>query len=179
MNITKKSKNAQYDDPSAFSKQFPRIDRVDGVGTLLGKITNETVYKMGKLRVTVSEPTVHFNHYFMSVHCRDRYPTWDEMVWLRYNLIPDAAEMAMILPSLNRYINREDSAYKFVFTMEQKSWLLDPEPLCTHCNQPLLHVQTRDGFVADYACRTCDHGLQIDLRTWNEEHGNGFMGKHF
>lgn len=179
MIITKKSKNPRYDDPSAFRKQFPRIELLEGhQGTLAATLVNEKVYKMGKLRATVTEPSKEMTKYFMSVHGRDRYPTWDEIVWLRYNLIPDSADMALKLPNLNRYINHEYDAYKFVFTLEQLMWTLEPEPLCTHCLNPLRLEEIADnGYIARHACDPCGYSMSIDMRTWNEEHGNGFQGK--
>lgn len=128
---------------------------------------------MGPVRATLVEPQENAPGYFLSIHGRDRYPTWDEIVWLRYNLIPDAARMALILPNLNSYINQEDTAFKFVFTMEQQGWAVDPPPQCEagHGAMEITGVQIVTGLAV---CPVCGASMEIDLRTWNERHGNGF-----
>jgi hypothetical protein len=174
--VSKKSKHPHYDDPTAFSQRWPRIEPIDrhtGVSTLQG--LNEQMYKMGKVRATVTVPSADgYPGYFMTVRCNDRYPTWDEIVWLRYNLIPDAAIMSLVLPNLNAYINQEDTGHKFVFTMEQKGWALDPPP--QHCDREMKNVDTLIT-TAIFHCDTCGYEFQVDFTTWNEQHGNGFNGK--
>lgn len=176
--MVKLSKHPVYDDPSAFSKRFPRIERLtNGEGSLLGRLTPEIAVKMGKLRANVSMPTVDRPFYFMSVHGRDRLPEWDEVVWLRYNLIPDAAVMTLILPNLNGYINQEDTPHKYVFTLEQVRWALDPEPKCPTCGgalKPTLLHPTG----ATFACADTSHApVEVDFLTWNEAHGNGLLAQ--
>lgn len=41
----------------------------------------------------------------MSIAHPQRYPTWDEVAKARYELIPDEATMAMMLPPKAEYIN--------------------------------------------------------------------------
>lgn len=172
------SKHTHYDDPTAFSKQFPRIEPTDGgtaMSVLIGVV--EQRYKMGPIRAIVAPPAEDRLFYFMSIHGRDRYPTWDEIVWLRYNLIPDAAVMSLLLPNLNSYINQDGTAHKFVFTMEQKGWALDPEPTCELCGSRARLLDT-SGLLATFDCpHDCDARFTINMATWNEEHGNGFHGK--
>lgn len=173
--MSKKSKHPRYDDPTAFSQRWPRIEKIDrqtGVSLLQG--INEQMYKMGKVRATVTKPSGGgFPGYFMTVRCNDRYPTWDEIVWLRYNLIPDAAIMTLVLPNLNAYINEDDSGYKFVFTMEQKGWALDPPP--QHCGQPMRNANMGNT-SGIFRCDKCGYEFLLDFTTWNEAHGNGFNG---
>jgi len=41
----------------------------------------------------------------LSISCPDRYPTWDEIKFARYKLIPDDITMAMLLPPKGDYVN--------------------------------------------------------------------------
>lgn len=174
--MSKKSKHPRYDDPTAFGKRFPRIETRQGGGTALARFVNEQHYKMGAIHATLTVPNADEDvpAYFMSVHGRDRYPDWDEIVWLRYSLIPDAARMTLILPNLNNYINQDDTAYKFVFTMEQSGWALDPTPVCETCQQT-MGIKEMHGALAKCFCSKCDATMDIDMATWNEQHGNGFL----
>lgn len=177
--MTKKSKHPRYDDPSAFGKRFPRIEKRTDGGTPMRFMTNEQQYKMGAIHVTVTAPDGGEHGlpgYFMSIHGRDRYPDWDEIVWLRYHLIPDAVRMALILPNLNSYINQEDTAYKYVFTLEQTGWALDPRPECPSCLTYLDFVSA-SGVTGLFECKSCEASVNIDLSTWNEQHGNGYLAK--
>lgn len=170
------SQHPYYDDPTAFGKHFPRIEVIDR-GSALGLFTPERAFKMGPIRANVAAPTEGRPFYFASFHGRDRLPTWDEVVWLRYHLIPDAAVMAMILPNLNGYINKEDDERKFVFTMEQARWALDPEPICPACGGALTPTTVRPT-GATFVCAEAAHApLEVDFLTWNEAHGNGFLAR--
>lgn len=176
------SKHPRYDDPTAFSKRFPRIERLQGNATLMSRIAEEQSYKMGAIRVGLTLPSEGIPGYFMSVHGRVAYPDWDAVVWLRYNLIPDAAVMSLLLPNLNAYINQDDTHHKFVFTLEQKGWALDPIPTCTNCGKALViaeHLLTPIPLTVTQRAFVCPmEGLQytIDMVTWNEQNGNGFLG---
>lgn len=175
--MVKLSKHPIYDDPSAFSKRFPRIERLAGAGSLLGAYTPEVAVKMGPIRANVATPTDDRPFYFMSVHGRTRLPEWDEVVWLRYNLIPDAAVMTLILPNLNSYINQEDTAHKYVFTLEQTRWALDPEPKCKQCGGALTPREVRPT-SAMFTCADLTHApVEVDFTTWNETHGNGLLAQ--
>lgn len=171
--MTKKSKHPRYDDPSAFKQQFPRIVEVkDGSLTSpLAGVQTVKYYSMGKCKVMLHEADEQMG-WFMSVRREDRYPSWDEIVWLRYKLIPDSVRMGMILPNLNAYINQEDTIYKNVFTMEQTGWTLDPVP--THCGKRMgMDGATQTNTVAVFTCSVCGERLAVEFDTWNEQHGNG------
>lgn len=173
--MSKRTKHPVYDDPTAFKMRFPRIEAVDGASGMK-LIAREQMYKMGPVRASVTVPQEGVPGYFMSVHGRDRYPTWDEIVWLRYNLIPDAAVMMLMLPNLNRYINKEDAHHKYVFTMQQNGWVLDPPPTCRTCGGEMKYI----GAHLTTGVFSCDRDhvmTEIDMATWNEEHGNGFLGR--
>lgn len=177
--INKISKHKSYDDPTAFSRarNFAQIKEVTD-GRLSGGMEAMGVtryFQMGKIKVSLHEPDARAP-YFMSVHGKDTYPSWDEIVWLRYNLIPDAARMALILPNLNNYINEEGTLYKYVFTMEQQGWALDPIPHCPSCDNPMTQGNWQGLDASSFVCESCEHIETIDFKTWNEQHGNGFLG---
>ncbi len=161
--MNKKSKHPTYDDPSAFKQQFPRIVEVkDGSMTTVAALAAVTkIYTMGKCKIILHQADAQMG-WFMSVQRTERY-----------NLIPDAAIMSLVLPNLNNYINHEGSNFKNVFTMEQKGWAIDPRPM--HCGQEMvIDTSTQDCHGAIVECKTCHYSFQIDFATWNEKHGNGF-----
>jgi hypothetical protein len=41
----------------------------------------------------------------LSVSHPDRYPTWDEIADVRYELVPDEVTMALLLPPRGEYVN--------------------------------------------------------------------------
>jgi hypothetical protein len=170
------SKSLKYDDPTAFGKRWPRIERIKERTGLALVSADETMWKMGPIRASVVLTSK--NGFFMSIHGRDRYPTWDEIVWLRYNLLPDAAQMVLILPNLNRYINLEDTHHKYVFTLEQQGWALDPVPMCAHCKAPVpLKLTEIEGIQGTFVCGDCGYTQSIWMDSWNEDHGNGMTAK--
>lgn len=176
----KRSKHPKFDDPTAFGKKFPRIRKLeDGEGKVTPMIffgTQER-FRMERLSITIDYPSEEKPGFLMTIHGKNRYPTWDEVVWIRYNLLPDSCRIAMILPNLNNYINQEDSRYKYVFTFEQVGWLLDPPPYCPSCQgpDPMENIDIKIEFMT-FLCHECEQEYTIDPKTWNEEHGNGFRG---
>ena len=176
MSHKRKSQNLKYDDPSAFYKAWPAIQKQGERVNVLGR--TEMIYKMGKVRVEVTPVQPGMSGYFMSIRATDRYPTWDEIVWMRYNLIPDAARMVLNLPNLDSYINIEASdaphgGQRFVFTMEQAGWAITPTP--EHCDGVMQFISVEEGFLR-FGCTVCHEEQIIDGRTWNEEHGHGLNG---
>lgn len=172
---SKLSKHPRYDDPSAFAKgmNFAKIvPTEEPLHPMRGLYKTAKFYKMGKLGII----THNDGKYFLSVQGKDCYPTWDEVVWIRYNLIPDAAIMAMLLPNLNSYINQEDSHYKFVFAMEQTGWALDPIPTCGHC-EITMKYKSQSIMGMQFECEQCQAHEIVDPNDWNEQHGNGRLAK--
>jgi hypothetical protein len=51
----------------------------------------------------------------LSVSHQHRYPTWDEIADVRYELVPDDVTMALLLPPPQEYIN----AHEFCFHLWQ------------------------------------------------------------
>jgi len=41
----------------------------------------------------------------VSISHPDRYPTWDEVADVRYELVPDGVTMALLLPPRDEYVN--------------------------------------------------------------------------
>lgn len=79
-------------------------------GTIDGR-----AFRMGKLLAIVSycevdETTpigliVPQKRWRLSVSHPDRYPTWDELKYLRYKLMPDVKTMAFFLPAADEYVD--------------------------------------------------------------------------
>jgi len=101
--------------PDAFEKKnnFPHIKRIDGA-PMPRPVRH---YKMGKTRIMYCPPT-DTHPALLTVARPDRNPTWDEMVWVRYNVAPEIEDMALILPPLHEYINYDSGYQKHTFTME-------------------------------------------------------------
>jgi hypothetical protein len=47
----------------------------------------------------------------LSISCRHRYPTWDEIRDARYALVPDGITMAMLLPPKIEYVNLHPNCF--------------------------------------------------------------------
>ncbi len=62
-----------------------------------------TAYQCGKLRVLVSHDEAFGWH--LSISHPSRYPMWDEIREARYDLVPDEAYMAIIMPPKSEYVN--------------------------------------------------------------------------
>lgn len=175
---TFKSPRARHkDDPSAFGKRFAVIRPVidDSLRSPLQWVNaNVKLYSMGKCKIQL-HPADDTMGWFMSVQRSDRYPDWDEIVYLRYMLIPDAALMSLLLPNLNAYINDEtDSGFRNTFTMEQRGWALDPPPICVECGAPLVIAEeVTTNTVLHFRCPNAHASVEINPNTWNEQHGNG------
>ena len=79
-------------------------------------------FKMGKIRACL---TLDDNlGYTLSVSHNRRYPTWDEVCHLRYELIPDNHTMMMMLPPKDEYINMHN--FCFILT-ELKTIEVNPD----------------------------------------------------
>jgi hypothetical protein len=47
----------------------------------------------------------------LSIAHRTRYPTWDEIADVRYELVPDDVTMAMLLPPRGEYVNAHERCF--------------------------------------------------------------------
>jgi len=79
-----------------------------------GMVPGTHSYKAGKITIFLSRNPV-TQAYHLSLAHPDRYPTWDEVAYVRYALIPDDAFMVMALPSQKDYIN----FHNFCFQMHE------------------------------------------------------------
>ncbi len=59
-------------------------------------------YTMGGCRIICSQQRAGWH---LSVSRTDRLPTWEELRDARYELVPDAATMALLLPPRAEYVN--------------------------------------------------------------------------
>ena len=66
------------------------------------------VYEYGECNIFYA---IENNKYHISVACKDRYPTWDEIVYIREQLTPNNVTMAMILPPEKNYINIHNNCF--------------------------------------------------------------------
>jgi hypothetical protein len=69
-------------------------------------------YLLGTCTVVV---TRELGQWHMSIAHQSRYPTWDEVATARYNAIPDAVTMAMLLPPRSEYVN----LHRFCFQLHE------------------------------------------------------------
>ena len=83
-------------------------------------------FRFGKMSIFLSRhhnpATGEFDGlWHLSIDGKDRYPTWDEMVAVRYTLIPADVTMAMPLPPRADYINLNE--HVFQITEVPAAWL--------------------------------------------------------
>lgn len=102
--------------PDAFNRKWKPIER-SRIQNAISAIRPTQNYEMGGLHISYS-PQVASMPAILIVSHSSRNPTWDEMVWIRYQICPNIEDMAMILPPLDEYINYTGGRGKFTFTME-------------------------------------------------------------
>jgi len=73
-------------------------------------------FRMGECSIFVGTIREEDNHDFVGWHISishpSRYPTWDEVAYARYQLVPDNVVMAMILPPRSEYINIDANCFQ-------------------------------------------------------------------
>ena len=95
---------------TAIERRMPRIEEI--ALPTQGLQPGSKGYKMGVVRAIVSPPFAEYKMgWHMSVSCRARYPTWDEIAHLRYQLLPGDITMAMLLPPMAEYVNLHDFCF--------------------------------------------------------------------
>lgn len=85
-------------DPGPIKKFFP-----GGLRAFVFKGESGTL-----VRVMLSKDA---GRWHISVSCKDRYPTWEEIKAARYELVPEEAFMVMALPPPEHYINLHSNAF--------------------------------------------------------------------
>lgn len=81
---------------------LPNISALQAVPPGLPIEPGAKAYIMGACRIIVGHST---SGWHLSMSCASRYPTWDELAKARYELIPDAVTMVMLLPPQAEYVN--------------------------------------------------------------------------
>jgi len=78
--------------------------------------TGTVTYRMGTLSVFCSPPHPVYqpDRWHLSIAGRDRYPTWDEVAAIRYQLLPKDRCYAMLLPPVEEYINIHNFGFQLV-----------------------------------------------------------------
>ena len=121
MTMQKKQKQPKrISTPDALKKSFPPIIKNDKALTALARIRPTIGYTMGKIYISFS-PQIDNQPAIMQVNHPTRLPTWDEIVWVRYNVCPEIEDIACILPPLSEYINYDSGRAKYTMTMEDIS----------------------------------------------------------
>jgi hypothetical protein len=78
-----------------------RPDMWEYLPEIIKKVTTH-VFTMGECRIIVSyEPT----GYHLSISCKNRLPSYGELVTARYRLLPRVKEMSMHFPPMDEFIN--------------------------------------------------------------------------
>lgn len=67
----------------------------------------------------------------MTISCANRYPTWDEVRYARYRLLPARATVAMLLPPPELYVDPPGQTFTFelVELHDDGAAERDPSPL--------------------------------------------------
>ena len=78
--------------------------------TELMRQTKTRLYDKGPCQVLVSQELRPKKgdartYWHLSISCRDRYPTWEEIKDARYSLLPMGLTFAQILPPMDQYTN--------------------------------------------------------------------------
>ena len=79
--------------------------------------------------------TIDLGRYHLSISHPNRYPTWDEIKYARYEYLPDNIFVAMILPSLAHYVNIDRNCFQMWETKDplaDQIWrdpAVDPETI--------------------------------------------------
>ena len=81
---------------------------------------NARWFQNGALKVFTSRDG-DAKHWHLSISHPDRYPTWDEIVEARYELVPDKVTMAMFLPPKNQYVNLHNNCFHLYEVRETES----------------------------------------------------------
>lgn len=97
----KRSRSKQID--KAFTREGHHKRALVEVLAPFGVEPGAKAYRSGPLSVIVG--WLDTSGWHMSVAHPARYPSWDEIADLRYQLIPDDVHMAMLLPPSDEYCN--------------------------------------------------------------------------
>ena len=65
-------------------------------------------FQFGECSIIVGKEPIGWH---LSISHPSRYPTWDEIHDVRYELVPNHVTMAMILPPQEEYVNRHPNCF--------------------------------------------------------------------
>lgn len=91
---------------------------------LTGLQPGSKAYKMGKCKIFVSPPYKDDKTdmgWHLSISCRDRLPTWEEVQTARYELLPKHVNFVMVLPKEADYVNLHDYCFHLHELLEDKA----------------------------------------------------------
>lgn len=80
--------------------------------------TDAIFYRMGNLHITIGTMPNGLKH--LSASTRSRYPTWDELHYVRYNLLPQIDYMALMFPPEAEYVNLHPNMFH-LFELPQRA----------------------------------------------------------
>ncbi|MBL8162443.1 MAG: hypothetical protein JNJ61_10695 [Anaerolineae bacterium] len=105
--------------PGFEKKNMPLIREVELPGVVQAFVAAGHIqagtrrFRMGKANILLSPPT-EATGWHMTISRDDHYPSWDEVAYAWYSLVPDAATRTgvMILPPLREYINIHEHCFQ-------------------------------------------------------------------
>ena len=97
----------------------PGVERARVMGRIEADVKR---YKMGHCAILVGSSSSAGWH--LSVSHPKRYPTWDEVVKARYELLPEDVTMALYLPPLSEYVNVHETCFH-LFEVKEKRGMRD------------------------------------------------------
>lgn len=109
---------------------LPQIKQVVNSPAVIGLQPGTQHFKMGKCKILVSPPTGD-QGWHMSISCRDRYPSWDEIAKARYTLLPQQLPFMMILPPPEEYVNVHEYCFHLHENIELHllAWIRDAQAM--------------------------------------------------
>jgi hypothetical protein len=103
-------------------KRLPNI-RPQGGRIYVPRNIPAQLFKMGECSILVSKDA---ERWHLSISHPRRYPTWDEILKARTELIPDSAYMVMCLPPKEHYVNLHHNCFHFWETTDEKlEWIME------------------------------------------------------
>ena len=97
-------------EPEFVPKKVGRYIEIQPVSSERFEMPGEDVrwYRCGDKVVCVSKDV---GLWHISISCKRRYPSWDEIHEARYLFAPDNCYMAMILPPKSEYVNLQENCF--------------------------------------------------------------------
>ena len=84
------------------------IKELDASEYLPPEVSGARVFRAGRCGVILGREV---GRWHISISHPNRYPTWDEIRYIRYALVPDEAFMGMLLPRKKDYVNLHENCF--------------------------------------------------------------------